>query len=192
MKANIHLAPQVGRVLVAEPFLLDNYYKRAVILIGNYDDENGTIGFIVNKPTDLSINDALIDFPEFDAPVYFGGPKKTEEIHYMHTLGNKIEGAKKIAPGIFWGGNLEILKLMIETKQVQQHQVRFFAGFSGWKRADLDREIKNNQWLIPDTKLQIKDLTFAMDPENIWGRVLKSVDCEYATLANFPEDPSPN
>src|SRR3954464_13038426 len=107
-----HINPEVGRILISEPFLLVSYFKRAVILLGEHSEE-GTVGFILNKPTDLKLNDALEDFPPFDAQLYFGGPVQTDTIHFLHTLGPKLEGCKEILPGIFWGGDLETLKLLI-------------------------------------------------------------------------------
>ena len=64
MRKLIHLEPKVGRILVSEPFLMDSYFKRSVILLGEHGEE-GTVGFILNKPTDLGLNDALEDFPPF-------------------------------------------------------------------------------------------------------------------------------
>src|ERR1043165_7887300 len=123
----ISVSPGIGKLLVSEPFLLDSYFKRSVILLGEHSLE-GTVGFILNKPTDLTLNDALEDFPKFEVPLYFGGPVQTDTIHFLHTLGEKLEGSKRILPGIYWGGNLEALKLLIETGQVKKTDIRFFAG----------------------------------------------------------------
>jgi putative transcriptional regulator len=188
MRRSISLDPQVGRILVSEPFLLDSYFKRSVILLGEHSPE-GTVGFILNKPTDLNLNDALEDFPVFDAPLYFGGPVQTDTIHFLHTLGEKLEGSKKIVPGIWWGGNLETLKLMIETSQLKPDDVRFFAGYSGWEPNQLEDELKGRTWLISNCK---KDFAFTEHPEELWGQVLRTMGSQYAILANFPEDPSLN
>lgn len=184
----IYTDPGVGKVLVSEPFLLDSYFKRAVILLGEHSEE-GTVGFILNKPTDLNLNDALEDFPQFEVPLYFGGPVQTDTIHFLHTIGEKLEGSKKILPGIYWGGSLEALKLMIETGQVKKEEIRFFAGYSGWEPNQLDDELKGKTWLISQGK---KDFAFAENPEELWGQVLRTMGSQYAVLANFPEDPSLN
>ncbi len=180
--------PCVGRVLVSEPFLMDSYFKRTVILLGEHG-EDGTVGFILNKPTDLTLNDALEDFPPFDAPLYFGGPVQTDTIHFLHTLGKKLEGSKEIIPGIYWGGSLETLKLLIETRQVDKDEIRFFAGYSGWEPEHLDDVRNGRTWLISNGK---KDFAFSDSPEELWGEVLRSMGSQYAILANFPENPSLN
>lgn len=177
-----------GSLLVSEPFLLDSYFKRAVVLIGEHD-EHGTIGFILNKPTDITINDAVEDFPEFKVPLYFGGPVDTDTLFYIHTLGQKLEGAKEIIKGVYWGGNYDQLKFLIDTKQVKENQIRFYAGYSGWEPKQLDIEIKEKSWLLSGPK---KEFAFFNDPKCLWGQVLKSMGTEFAILANFPEDPSLN
>ena len=188
MRKVIHTAPCVGRILVSEPFLMDSYFKRTVILLGEHGDQ-GTVGFILNKPTELALNDALEDFPPFDVPLYFGGPVQTETIHFLHTIGKKLEGSKEILPGIFWGGSLEMLKLMIETNQVSTDSIRFFAGYSGWEPQQLEDELNGRTWLIFNGQ---KDFAFSNKPDDLWGDVLRSMGSQYAVLANFPENPSLN
>ncbi len=187
MKHNF-FKPSQGALLVSEPFLLDSYFKRAVVLIGEHD-EHGTVGFILNKPTDVKINDAVEDFPEFDTPLYFGGPVDTDSLFYIHTIGEKLKGAREIAKGIFWGGDYEQLKLLIDTKQIHPNQIRFYAGYSGWEPKQLDVEIKEKSWLLSSATAQF---TFFNEAKDLWSQVLRSMGSEYAILANFPEDPSLN
>jgi len=187
-RKSISVDPGIGKILVSEPFLLDSYFKRAVILLGEHSEE-GTVGFILNKPTDLNLNDALEDFPPFDVPLYFGGPVQTDTIHFLTTFGNRLEGSKEILPGIYWGGNLEALKVLIETKQVKPADIRFFAGYSGWMPKQLRDELKGHTWLISEGK---RDIAFSDHPEDLWGKVLRLMGSQYAVLANFPEDPSLN
>ena len=187
-KKNVHLDPEVGRILISEPFLLDSYFKRAVILLGEHSEE-GTIGFILNKPTDLQLNDALEDFPPFEVPLYFGGPVQTDTIHFLHTLGDRLVGSKEILPGIYWGGDLEMLKMLIDTHQVGKDDIRFFAGYSGWEPHQLNDELKGHTWLVTSGQ---RDFAFSDHPEELWGEVLRTMGSQYAILANFPEDPSLN
>jgi putative transcriptional regulator len=182
------IKPSQGSLLISEPFLLDSYFKRAVVLIGEHD-QHGTIGFILNKPTDVKINDAVEDFPSFNVPLYFGGPVDTDTLFYIHTIGSRLEGAKEIVKGVWWGGNYDQLKLMIDTGQVRENQIRFYAGYSGWEPKQLDIEIKEKSWLLSSAN---SSFTFFNDPKGLWSQVLKSMGTEYAILANFPEDPSLN
>ncbi|MEO1713898.1 MAG: YqgE/AlgH family protein, partial [Bacteroidota bacterium] len=50
-----------GTVLLAQPFMLDSNFRRSAILVCEHNEE-GSIGFIMNKP--LEITDQFID-PHF-------------------------------------------------------------------------------------------------------------------------------
>lgn len=58
-----------GQILIAEPFMLDPYFRRSVILVCEHH-EQGTIGFILNKSIDMGVNDLMGDFPSFDTEVF--------------------------------------------------------------------------------------------------------------------------
>ncbi len=178
---------KVGSYLIAEPFLSDTYHKRSVVLIGEHNNE-GTVGFILNKPTDLTLNEALEDFPKCNFNLYFGGPVKTDTIHFVHTI-DTLDGSKEIAPGVFWGGDLDTLKFMIETKQVDENDVRFFAGYSGWEPEQINSDLKSRAWFVTNSK---KSFTFTEEPENLWSEVLKTMGSNFSVLANCPSDPSLN
>lgn len=180
--------PVQGTLLVSEPFLADNTFKRSVILLSEHD-ESGTLGFILNKPTDVKVTDALEDFPDFESTLYFGGPVETDSLFYIHTLGLQLSGAREIAGGIFWGGSFDQLKKMIRAGQVRNDQIRFYAGYSGWDPKQLDHELEEHSWMISSAN---KQFTFFDDPKCLWSQVLKSMGTEYAILANSPEDPNWN
>ena len=53
---------------MAEPFAVDPYFKRSVVLLCEHDDE-GTVGFIINKALELDINELVGEFGlELDRP----------------------------------------------------------------------------------------------------------------------------
>ena len=43
-----------GRVLISEPFLNDTYFRRSVVLLTEHSEE-GSVGFVLNKPVALSV-----------------------------------------------------------------------------------------------------------------------------------------
>jgi putative transcriptional regulator len=69
----LQLAPGKGRLLISEPFLNDDFFHRSVVLLAE-NSENGTMGFILNKPVGHNVHELINDFPEFESEVYFGGP----------------------------------------------------------------------------------------------------------------------
>src|SRR5690242_8681905 len=122
--------PKAGALLVSEPFNPEPKFKRSVVLISQHD-QRGSIGFILNKPTDLNVNQVLDDFPEFDARVYWGGSQRLDSVYYVHNI-PQLKGALPIANGLYWGGDYEQLKVMAESKVINPNQIKFIAGYAAW------------------------------------------------------------
>ena len=177
-----------GLVLISEPFLSDNYFRRSVVYLTEHTEE-GSLGFVLNKPMDLTISDVIRDFPEGDFAVSIGGPVSTNTVHYIHTLGELIPESVPIKDGIYWGGDFEVLKDLIQQKKVERKQLRFFLGYAGWSADQLNNELKENAWLVGEIPA-----THVMEGEGeeFWGATLSKYDNKYKAWANFPEDPGLN
>ncbi|MBS1611181.1 MAG: YqgE/AlgH family protein, partial [Bacteroidetes bacterium] len=46
-----------GKMLLSEPFMFDENFKRTVVLVCSNDEENGTVGLILNKPINIRLQD---------------------------------------------------------------------------------------------------------------------------------------
>ncbi|SRR5260221_8559131 len=180
--------PEKGKILISEPFLNDPNFKRTIILLTEHGDE-GSVGFILNKPTEIKLNDALENYAEFDSQVYFGGPVQIDTLQFIHKAGDIIEGSVEIVPGLYWGGSFDSLKDKIENGILKPYDFRFFIGYSGWSEGQLMEEIKINSWIVADTKI---DDIFSDEPDNLWRDILKGMGKKFAILASFPENPSVN
>jgi len=119
---------KVGDVLLAEPFMLDGNFKKSVLLLCDHSDDGGTLGFVLNKKLDIPLNDLVVDFPEIDANVFFGGPVATDTIHYIHNVGEELEGSVPVGDGIWWGGDFEQLQFKISAGLIDETNIRFFVG----------------------------------------------------------------
>src|SRR4051812_40076623 len=95
---------KAGRLLLSEPFMFDENFKRTVVLVCEHNDDNGTVGLILNKPIELGLNDIVEDFPLFDSKVFLGGPVGTDTLQFLHSLGDKIEDSLQLGEGLYWGG----------------------------------------------------------------------------------------
>ena len=122
------IKPAKGKILISEPFLIDYYFKRSVVLLAEHNEE-GTFGLIINKPVDIALSDVLHDFPEFDSPVYLGGPVKTDSLYFIHTLGDRLENSLEITEGLYWGGDIEVVKEMITLGKITAKEIKFFVGY---------------------------------------------------------------
>ncbi len=180
--------PDKGKILLSEPLLFDPFFKRSVILLVEHNEE-GSLGFVLNKSVSVSVNDLLQDFPKIDSEVYWGGPVNRNHMFYMHTQGSLIEGSREILPGLFWGGDFEMLKNALDTKQMLSSDVRFFAGYSGWGKGQLIKELNEKSWII--SKASISTVMMQSD-KTLWNKMMQKMGKKFEIMSKFPEDPTWN
>ncbi len=182
------LDPKKGRVLISEPFLLDNYFKRSIVFLTEHNNE-GTIGFVLNKPVDVSIEELLEDFPKMDVSFSLGGPVSTNTLHFIHTLGDIIPNSIHVKDDIFWGGNFEVVEKLIISGKIKENQIRFFLGYSGWRPNQLDDELEDNAWVV--TEIPSEEI-MSTNNEYFWNKMLRKMGAKYEMWSNFPENPEMN
>lgn len=182
------LKPIKGRLLVSLPFLNDSFFGRSVVLLTEHNDQ-GSVGFILNKPFNTKIHNAIKDFPESGSKLYVGGPVENNSLFYLHTLGDLINDSIEIFKGLYWGGNFETIKLLISSEQIKSKDIKFFAGYSGWGPNQLQRELKEKSWVVSESTIKnIMDYNH----ENLWKEIVEKSGKENALWANYPINPSLN
>ncbi len=177
-----------GTVLISEPFLSDNYFRRSIVYLTEHNDD-GSLGFVLNKPLEISINEIVEDFPQADFTISVGGPVSNNTVHYIHTLGEMIPDSVPVADGICWGGDFDVIRELIRKKEVRPHELRFFLGYAGWSAKQLERELEENAWLVG--KISPRMVMQGVESES-WSNILAEYNNKYRAWANFPEDPGLN
>jgi putative transcriptional regulator len=183
-----NIVPQQGRILISDPFLADAYFKRSVVLLTEHN-EKGTVGFVLNKPVEVAVNEILAGFPEMDTSISVGGPVGTNAVHYIHTLGEVIPESVKVTGNIWWGGDFDVVKDLIRVGKLNRDNIRFFVGYSGWEPKQLDREISESSWLVSELD---SNLIMNSRDKDFWKEVLISMGGRYKLWTNFPENPGMN
>jgi len=183
-----NVLPRKGRILISEPFLPGNYFNRAIILLVAHG-KKGSVGFILNKKIDFQIQDYISGFDEFEADVYVGGPVSTDSVYFIHKRADLIPGSIQVLDDIHWGGDFEEIKRLINLGIIHANEIRFFLGYSGWDAGQLDREIKENSWLVNDvdSELLLNELG-----SEAWVEFVKKAGKRYGIWENYPENPSLN
>ena len=182
------IKPKKGRVLISEPFLEEHHFKQSVILLTEYSEE-GAVGFVLNKPINLNINELLSDLDSFESEVFTGGPVQADQIYYLHTVPELIPNSNHIFDNLYWGGDFEVLSELIDSKRIEVNQIRFFVGYSGWSSGQLEEEIKENSWLV--STLDSHDI-MSVDNRDIWKKALREMGGNFKLWADFPEDENLN
>lgn len=178
--------PARGSILIAEPFLQDAYFQRSVVLLIEHNDE-GSMGFVVNKKSGLVVNDF---FPELEnlpeIPIYLGGPVSGDRLFFIHTLGDVlIPGAEKIGDNLYFDGEFEALKRYILKGYPVEGRIKFFLGYSGWTEHQLKNEIERDSWVVS----RVYENLFQADGDAFWNSSVVLLGGKYRTWVNYPKDP---
>jgi putative transcriptional regulator len=95
----------------------------------------------------------------------------------------------QLSNNVYFGGDFNEMLHLIEHGKVKSHEVRFFAGYSGWGAEQLQREIEQKSWLINENP---GDDLFLTLPEDLWKHQLTEIKQSYEIFANIGFDPSMN
>ncbi len=183
-----NLKSYTGKILLAEPFMMDPNFKRTVTLICEHTKE-GSIGFVLNRRLQVSIDELIEEFPDFHSPVFYGGPVQEDTVHYLHNVGDLLEDSQKITTGLYWGGNFEKLKFLISAKLVKPENIRFFVGYSGWSPQQLEEEQKSGSWIVTDMHA---NYLFKSNPDQLWQQIMALKGKAFSVIAQMPDSISWN
>ncbi len=182
------VTPTKGKFLISEPFMEDNFFKRSVVFLCEHN-EDGSFGFVLNNILTVGIGELIDDLQGCHFEVGFGGPVNSTNLYYLHTAGDKIENSFEVINGIYTGGSFEQIKTLINTGLLQEDEIRFFLGYSGWSNGQLLEEIKDDAWIVAD--FNSKEILKNVD-KSLWKSLLDQMGGKFRMISNFPEDPSLN
>lgn len=177
---------QKGKLLIAEPSIIgDLSFNRSVILLADHNHE-GSVGFILNKPLEYTINDLIPDI-EASFEIYNGGPVEQDNLYFIHTIPKLITGSIEISNGIFWGGDFDLTKSLINDGRINKENIRFFLGYTGWSANQLENELKENSWIM--TSNNYESAILSKSSTQFWKEKIMELGGEYVIWSNAPENP---
>lgn len=180
--------PEKGKILISEPFLHDSFFNRSIVYLTDHTPD-GSVGFILNKNLEINVCDAISGFEGWEENLNMGGPVSPDTLHYLHNLGDLVPQSVWIDENIFWGGDIDMIRSYIKEGLIKKNQIRFFLGYSGWAAGQLERELRENSWVIAKIRPEVVLNNYV---DNIWKRVLRSFKNKYRIWADFPESPDMN
>ena len=157
-------------ILVARPALRDRIYG-ATILIAKPLGNGGHMGFIVNKPTPVTLGKLFPDHgpsQKVTDPVYLGGPVKMEVLFVLvQGRDSPGSGAMQLTPDLHLVVERALVDRIIEDGA---GRARFFAGTVLWAPGELRDEIDKGFWYVhdADTSLMLRKSTNGM-----WEELVK-------------------
>lgn len=181
--------PQVGSVLISDPFLDEDYFRRSVILLCEYN-EGGTFGFVLNNYLDVDLHEIDDTFPDIKARISVGGPVETQSLFFIHTFGKRISGSIAINSELSFGGDYEEIREILESEKSVKNNIRFFLGYSGWGKDQLKAELNENSWIVANNIKSSEILDSSND--HFWNYCLEKQGERFKTISRFPMNPNDN
>ncbi len=178
-----------GNLLLSAPFLNDENFVRSVILLCEHEDQ-GSFGFVINKPSILNLGDLVKDLNFLECEVYVGGPVEQDTLHFIYFGPQLIPESRPVGEEIWWGGDFSAIVDLLKSQQLEVNQIRFFIGYSGWEPGQLQTELGEDTWVVysGETTLTV----FENSPDQIWRQLMKGVGGEFEIQSNYPIDPRLN
>ncbi len=172
-------APGDTMLLVAKRQLEDPIWGSTIVLAKPIEG-GGHVGFIVNKPTKMSLAEL---FPEHEPskkvadPLFLGG---TVNMNLVFALveehGSRKDGSIRIAPDIFLAYDTKAVDRIIES---ESDHARFFLGLVVWRPGQLDDELDRGLWYVdePEAKLVLRRKT-----DGLWEELLLRLEARANTI----------
>jgi putative transcriptional regulator len=178
-----------GNLILAEPTVFsDENFNRSVILLVDHS-QSGSVGFILNKKLEYSTKEIIPEL-KFKFPVYNGGPVHQDNLYFIYNKSKLISGSLAIKNEIHWGGDFKKALYLINEKKIKSDEIKFFLGYSGWDKNQLENEIQSNSWIVVNDNNNDKILLEHC--ENIWKDNLTKLGGNYMIWSNSPENPNHN
>jgi putative transcriptional regulator len=181
-----------GRLLVATPLLGDPNFRRTVILIVEDEPEEGTLGVVLNRPTEVQVGQVLESWTDLvtgPSVVFRGGPVSPNSALALALARGDDEplGWRSLE-----GSNLTSRIGLVDLEAPPEllaggiTSLRVFAGYAGWGPGQLQAEIEEGAWYV-----LVGEPTdaFLAEPERLWPEVLRRQGGEFAIVATYPDDP---
>jgi len=173
-----------GKLLIAEPSILnDDSFNRSIILLTEHNEQS-SVGFILNKPLNYTIKDLI---PEINCSfkIYQGGPVEQDNLYFIHKIPELIPDSIPVSNQIYWGGNFESLKSLLQQQEIKNTEIRFFLGYSGWAKIQLEEEVVNKSWFVSENDFEN---ILSTDNRTLWKNKLMQKGGEYKIWANAPNN----
>lgn len=138
---------QVEIVLKSTNALVGSFFENTTIHIVEHNEE-GSTGFVTNRPFDKSLND-LIEFNHCKPfPLMDGGPVDRDHIYVLHKRPDLIDGGKQVSNDFYLGGNMDQVMEAINTNAINRTEIQLFIGYCGWDPGELEEEVDEGSWII--------------------------------------------
>lgn len=183
---------RTGQLLAATPLLGDVNFRRTIVLVVEDDPQEGTLGVVLNKPSEIPVQQVLEPWTGLvTAPsvLFRGGPVAPDSALALglSQASEDLIGWRAL-PGPALAASLGLVDLGAPPELLADSiaSLRVFAGYAGWAAGQLEKEVEAGAWLVLEALPQD---AFAADPDRLYAAVLRRQGGETALLSTYPDDP---
>jgi putative transcriptional regulator len=174
-----------NQLLIAMPSLQDPNFARTVTYICEHS-ENGAMGIVLNRPTDLRLADVL-NHMEIEGGmgeagkqiVYLGGPVEEERGFVLHTETSLWDSTLPIEDGISITTSRDILEAMARGEGPTDTLVAL--GYAGWGAGQLEQELQQNAWLSGPSD---RSIIFSLAADQRWEAAARLLGVDVNLLSS--------
>ena len=181
---NIDIKNLTGKCLISMP-TTDDHFAGTVVYVCSHKDNEGAMGFIVNKRVkDFSFQDLTSELPwnfgDVPPPIslYDGGPLERSKGFILHSDEYCPTESLNTGGGIAVSSSLSVLHDIAIGQGPKQRIIAL--GYAGWAPKQLETEIANNLWLVAESS---PELIFGGNDETKWQRAIASLGIDFYNLA---------
>ncbi len=171
--------------IIAMPGLMDENFNQAVTYICEHD-ENGTFGIIINRESDISLDDVMqqMKIPyqsknNDNAPVYSGGPVQTNRGFILHRPTGNWDSSLIVNDSVALTTSRDILEAIAGNTGPQDTIIAL--GYAGWGPGQLEQEMAANTWLSCPAEEQI---IFDTPVEERWQAAARLIGIDLQLMSN--------
>jgi putative AlgH/UPF0301 family transcriptional regulator len=174
-------APELaaGTLLVASRDLGDPNFSETVILVLRYDEEEGAMGLIVNRRTDLPLSRVFEDVKGAKGRkdlAYMGGPVEPGNVLALLKSSAKLDDAEQVFAKVYLISDKDLLEKTLADK-AEPTVFHVFLGYAGWGPGQLEHEMDLGAWhILPADAASV----FDADPESVWARLIRRTELRIA------------
>ena len=169
------------------PGLDDDHFSHSVTLLCEHS-ENGALGLVINRPSDLTLSDMLEHIgvsPDgvtaLEQPVYWGGPLTPERGFVLHECNDdsaEWDASLRIGEGLAITSSRDILEAIGRGEGPGRYLVTL--GYASWGEGQLEDELLDNAWLNAPSD---KHILFELDPVSRWEAAVKLLGVDVTFLS---------
>jgi len=172
--------------LIAMPAMVDPHFAKTLTLVCEHN-ENGALGIIVNRPTDLDLQGLLEQVRITTSPgqafgslpVHFGGPVQVDRGFVLHKPSGNWQSTLNVGDEIGLTTSRDILEAVARGEGPPQMLVTL--GYAGWAPGQLEHELGQNAWLTVKARA---DILFDLPVEERLPAAMQLLGIDFANLSD--------